>query len=123
MVHIQSKDKTRSDFEILKSLGKVIAISKKVFLTAMYEDGSLRVARPSGVTSISKQNIPSILENDPWLKFQIDIFYGIMVMNTVEQFLYKVDDFVFQAVDMTFHKNFKIYFPFSEEWEAEVEII
>ncbi len=124
MVHIQSKRSTKNDFEILKSLGKIIAIAKHpISIAAIYEDGSLRISQSHGITSLPQCFIPEYLKIDPWLKFQIDLFYNILVMSTVEEFCNPIEAHIYQANDMTFHKKFKIYFPFSEEWEVEIEII
>ncbi len=124
MVRIQSKKSIKNDFKILRSLGTIVAISKHpISIAAVYEDGSLRIAKSYGITSVSKHNIPAILDTDPWLKFQVDLNNNILVMDAVERFCYPTDTYIYQANDMTFHKKFKIYFPFSEEWEVEIEII
>ena len=124
MVHIQSKKPVDSGFEVLKSLGKIIAISSHpISMTAVFENGSLYIVKTYGITSVSKHNIPDILEKDPWLKFQVDLSNNILVMSDVKRFCHQVDTYIYQADNMTFHKKFKIYFPFSEEWEVEIEII
>ncbi len=125
MVHIQSKIQTKNDFKILKSLGKIIAIAKHpVSITVVYEDGSFRVLNDFGITRVPNRYIPAILDSDPLLKFQVDLFNNILVMSAVEEFCYQTEEiYSYQANDMTFHKKFKIYFPFSEEWEVEIEII
>ena len=124
MVHIQSKIQTKNDFKILKSLGEIVAVSRRpCSITAIYSDSTLRKITSYVVTSVSKYRILDILREDPWLKFQVDLFNNILVMDIVEQFCYPIDTYIYQANDMTFHKKFKIYFPFSEEWEVEIEII
>lgn len=125
MVYIKSEESIKNDLEILKLLNlKIIAISKHpTSITAAYEDGTLRIIKSFGILSVSKFEAPSIIQKDPWLEFQVLINNNILLIDGVEQFCHKVDDFIFQANDMTLHKKFKIYFPFSDEWEVEIEII
>ncbi len=122
MVRIQSESQIKSSFEILKSLGDIVAIAKHpISVTAAYKDGSLRIAKSYGITFISKSRVPEYLEKEPWLKFQIDLSNNIL--GEIDRFCYQIDNFVWQARDMAFHNKFDIYFPFSNEWEVEIEII
>ena len=124
MVHIQSEIQIKNDFKILKSLGEIIAVSRHpCSITAIYRNSTLRRITSYGVTSVSKHKILDILREDPWLKFQVDLFNNILIMDAVEQFCHPTETHIYQADDMTFHKEFKVYFPFSEEWEVEIEII
>jgi len=124
MVHIQSERSIKDDLEALKLLGTIIAISKRSdVVIAVYKDGSLRYSKSYGVTNVSKHRIPLILEKDPWLGFQVDLSNNILVMSDVDRFCNEVELHVHRAKDMTFHKKFNIYFPFSEEWEVEIEVI
>ncbi len=124
MVYIKSEMPVKKNLEILKSLGTIVAIANHpVSMTAVYDDGSLRILKSHGVTSVSKYRVPEYIEKDPWLKFQMLINENTLSMSGVEQFCHRVDDYIWQANDMTCHNKFNIYFPFSNEWEVEIEII
>ena len=125
MVHIKSESQIKNSFEVLKSLGKIIAISNHpISMTVVYKDGSLYIIKTYGVTFVSKKSIPEVLEKDPWLKFQVDLNNNILVMSDVDRFCHRTEEvYIYQANDMVFHNKFNIYFPFSGEWESEIEII
>jgi len=123
MVHIQGKSQVKTDLEALKLLGKIIAISKQEdSLVVIYEDGSCRIANKDTIKYVWWQERNRIIDNDPWLRLQWDLFNNILVMSDVEQFCCQQDNY-YRAKDMTFHNKFNIYFPFSDDWEVEIEVI
>ena len=122
MVHIKSKMSVKKSFDILKSLGTIIAIAKHPeSISAAYDDGSLRIIKSYGITSISK--VQEYVSKDLWLKFQMLLYKNTLSMDGVERFCHPISDFCWEADDMIFHNKFRIYFPFSNEWEVEIEII
>ncbi len=124
MVYNKSKIQIKNIIETLKSLGKIVAISDHQFQTnAIYYDGTLKIIKGWGIITVGKYNIPEYLERDPWLKFQVDIVNNVLIMSDVTHFCHQISDFIWQANDMTCHNKFEIYFPFSNEWEVELEII
>ncbi len=120
----QSKKQTKKDLEALKSLGEIVAIAKHPdSISAVYKDGSLRISKSYGFDYVSKHKIPETLDIDPWLMFQVDIYNGLLIMSDVKRFCHQTSDHTWRADDMIFHKKFEIFFPFSNEWEVEIEII
>lgn len=124
MVYTKSKESVEKNIAILKQLGKIIAISKLnntiTIITSLghaytYQDGVVYF-NPSAFSMAS----------DRWLNVQVILMVGkrISESDLLEFFSFdriEHDCIIYRAKDLTFHKDFEIFF--TPKIEVHCEII